>query len=70
MNRTFKLVDKQNPKGDDIYQKYYMRLLAVVIKASSVKIAKKHIKSIYKELSLDVTGKAWSIDDDESEVCL
>jgi hypothetical protein len=47
-----------------------MRLLAVVIKASSIKVAKKHLKSIYKELSLDVTNKTWSFDEDENEVCI
>jgi hypothetical protein len=47
-----------------------MRLLAVVIKASSIKVAKKHLKSIYKELSLDITNKTWSFDEDENEVCI
>ncbi len=60
----FKISTKAN-KQTDQYLKYFFRLVSVNIKLDSPAKAKKHLKSIYKELCLDVTGKNFELVDDE-----
>ena len=63
----FKISTKyQKPK--DEYNKYFFRLVSVNFKLDSVVKAKKHMKSIYKEICLDITGKIFELLEDEVNV--
>ena len=57
----FKISTKYKKSTDD-YNKYFFRLVSVNFKLDSVEKAKKHMKSIYKEICLDITGKTFELD--------
>jgi len=56
----FKITTKI-PKQKDEYLKYFFRLVSINFKVDSVEKAKKHLKSIYKELCLDISGKSFEL---------